>query len=66
MRCPLPCAQTPPHPPPLNARSKFPARAIPPQYKDVIAVDEPSMTYWPHMWFNEFWLLRDNMVGPAF
>lgn len=28
-------------------------------------MDEPSMTYWPHMWFNEFWLLRDNMVGPG-
>ncbi|GAB4824016.1 hypothetical protein N2152v2_011062 [Parachlorella kessleri] len=42
--------------------SNYPAKAIPPQYKDVLAVDESTMTYWPHMWFNEFWLLRDHMV----
>lgn len=48
--------------PPHFARSRMPARAIPPQYKGVIDVDESTMTYWPHVWFNEFWMLRDHMV----
>jgi hypothetical protein len=36
---------------------------VPPQYKDSIDVDPSTMTYAPHTWFNDFWLLRDYMVG---
>lgn len=35
---------------------------VPPQYKDSIDVDPSTMTYAPHTWFNDFWLLRDYMV----
>ena len=35
---------------------------IPPQYKDVIQVDAATGTYAPHVWFNEFWLLRDYLA----
>jgi hypothetical protein len=37
--------------------------AIPPQFKDLIEVDVNTLTYAPHVWFNDFWLLRDYLVG---
>ena len=37
--------------------------AIPPQFKDLIEVDVNTLTYAPHIWFNDFWLLRDYLVG---
>ena len=32
--------------------------------QDVIQVDPATMTYSPHVWFNTFWLLRDDLVRP--
>jgi len=29
----------------------------------VIEVDAGTQTYTPHVWFNDFWLLRDYLVG---
>lgn len=42
--------------------SRFPATSIPPQFKDTLSLDEPSATYWPHIWFNDFWMLREYMI----
>ncbi|EFN57413.1 hypothetical protein CHLNCDRAFT_142853 [Chlorella variabilis] len=42
--------------------SKFNERAVPPQYKDLADVDPATLTYAPHIWFNNFWLLRDYLV----
>lgn len=42
--------------------SRYNAAQVPPQYKDVIQVDPATMTYSPHVWFNTFWLLRDDLV----
>ncbi len=61
-----PCAQ-----PPLSrsnttqcaACSKYPATQIPPQYKGVLELDESNPgVYLPHIWFNDFWLLKDYLV----
>lgn len=39
---------------------------VPPHLKQgVIQVDPASMTYSPHVWFNDFWLLREHLVRPA-
>ena len=53
------------HPPihPTTVCSKHNAMAIPPQFKDLIEVDVNTLTYAPHVWFNDFWLLRDYLVG---
>lgn len=43
-------------------RRRYNAKQVPPQYRDVLEVDEPTMTYWPHIWFNDFWMLKEKMV----
>lgn len=40
----------------------MPALQVPPQYKDVIVVNPEALTYSPHIWFNDFWTLRDHLV----
>jgi hypothetical protein len=42
--------------------TRYNAAQVPPQYKEVIQVDPTTMTYSPHVWFNTFWLLRDDLV----
>ena len=44
---------------------QLPPQAIPPQYKGVFEADETTPgAYLPHIWFNDFWMLRDYMVRP--
>lgn len=40
----------------------FPSHQIPPQYKGVLQINEKTERYYPHVWFNDFWLLRDYLV----
>ncbi|KAK9822470.1 hypothetical protein WJX81_006087 [Elliptochloris bilobata] len=40
----------------------YPADKIPEHVKPYLDVDTEDMTYWPTVWFNEFWLLRDKLV----
>jgi hypothetical protein len=43
--------------------STFNAAQVPPQYKNSMDIDGATLTYAPHVWFNDFWLLRDYLVG---
>lgn len=58
---PIPSITSPllPHPPFLPAP---PPQHFSRQYKDVLDVDIPSMTYAPMAWLNDFWLLREGLV----
>lgn len=40
----------------------YPSNQIPPQYKKVIQINQESQRYYPHVWFNDFWMLRDYLV----
>ena len=46
-----------------NPCRQLPPLAIPPQYKGIFEADEVTPgAYLPHIWFNDFWMLRDYMV----
>lgn len=45
-------------------RSRYNALAAPPHLAPLLDVNPAAATYTPFVWFNDFWLLRDYLVGP--
>ena len=46
----------------LDEFNTYPGKTVPPHIMKVIDIEPESAQYWPHIWYNDFWNLREYLI----